>query len=340
MRLLGELTQEFTSQSLLEGGHAAHYHTRQIVYILSLHSRSFTFIVHDVPQFLKSEYVLHVLEVDGVLVDVLEHLVVLEIHPSQMTSAHAQCVSAHVFQVDHGFRLGATVGSEACLQFGVALEHPLEGDQQLQDAVLVTHRDQYGPVVVHQHFLQLESELFLRQELEALGLFVLEHLGRKVPVGDEYVCVLELVELQRDGDVLGDVVDVHGIHYDLFVVLDLPASASDRVPSRQRRQYDFGLSVTFAATHSAVLVEGDQFDLFEDLLHVLQREGSEVVDAFLLDEVLVHGQCAHLGSGRRADHFQLWVLGQVVSVQVGQCAHVRERRMRQEYVVKTGHVVK
>ena len=47
------------------------------------------------------EHFFDILKVKGVLVDVLKHLVLLEVHPAEVTPAHAERIPTHMLDVDH-----------------------------------------------------------------------------------------------------------------------------------------------------------------------------------------------------------------------------------------------
>lgn len=93
----------------------------------------------------------------------MEDLILLKVHPSQVTSANPQCVSAHMLNIYYWWQPSAF---EASLKLSVRCEHILESDKCLQDHIFVRYGNENLPVLVNQDLLKSQSKLVFTQEFE------------------------------------------------------------------------------------------------------------------------------------------------------------------------------
>ena len=242
-----------------------------------------------------------------------------------MAASDSQSVTTHVLKVHYRPQLKALKGR---LQACVALEHVLQGDEALQDLVLVTDGNEELATILNKDLLKLCPQFVLAQELVLSGArldgAILKHPGFVVAIGDEKPCTFE-VNMAHHGhrDVHRHIVQVLSVDDVLLVELHLPASATYGAARGVPREHD-----DVVPAQLAVLVEGNELDALEGLLHVVERVQVEVRQLLSLDEVLVHRQGCHLAC-RRSTH-DLEGVEFALFLEVGQGAYRGERGVRQE----------
>ena len=130
------------------------------------------------------------------------------------------------------------------------------------------------------------------------------------------------------GDLCILIVELEAIQDGLLLELDLPGGASDAVARRYCRHDQLGVF----DFESLVLVEGNELDVAEGALDVLQRECVENRKLLLLYGELVHGLCANFGYWRCSKD-ALQIVEHPVFVQERKRADLLDGGMGDEYVV-------